>query len=228
MATTRIAADMKGLDLLNLETAIHALEAQGAEELHFDIADGRFISRFGFAPEAITAAKQITGLPCHAHLLVAEPARHLPELVRCGADTVTLHVETCIHLHRALTLIREAGVKAGLAVLPATPLTRVNYVFPLIDRLLLLGADPIAPGAAMPRATFERLRLLGENIRYHEYAVSLEVEGPLAPPDAARCARFGAARLVVSGGDAPGLGDAVRAGALQDYREQMAAAVHTV
>ena len=228
MSALKFAADVKRLDLIDLRDAIGALEAQGVDELHFDIADGRFIPRFGLAPELIAAVKDITGLPCHAHLLIQQPDRLLPEILRCGADTVTIHLETCVHIHRALSLIRDAGKQAGVAVLQATTLTKVSYVLPLIDRLLLLGADPVAPPARMPRAAFERLRILGENIRYHEYSIALEIEGPLAVEDAARCTRFNAARVVVGEQDVPGLGDAGHPDAVETYRKQLAAALHMV
>lgn len=228
MANLLCAADMKGLDCLNLEAAIRALEAQGADELHFDVADGRFVPRFGFAPEVIAAAKKITKLPCHAHVLIDQPEFMLPQILACGADAVTLHVETCIHVHRALSLIRDAGVQAGIAINPATPLTKLNYLFPLTDRLLVLASDSAVPQAAMPRAAFERIKLLHENIRYHEYAASLEIEGRLIPEDAARCVRFGAWRLVIDPRSVSGLGDAAHPSALRDYRLEVAATVHTV
>ena len=228
MGQLSIAADMKRLDLLNLEGAIRALEAQGADELHFDVADGRFVSRFGFAPEVIAAAKAMTSLPCHAHLLLEAPDRLLPAILQCGADVVTLHAESCTHIHRALSLIRDSGSQAGVALLPATSLLRVNYLLPLVSRLLVLGTDPVARTSGLPRAAFERIRILHENIRYHEYAIALEVEGPMCIEDAARCVRFGASRLVVGPAEADGLGDPAQEGAIRGYTEQVNAAVHVV
>lgn len=228
MSKTAFAADMKALDLLNLEGAVRALERQGIDEFHFDVADGRFVEVFGFAPAVIAAVKAVSSIPCHAHLLVAQPERVLPAVLASGADTVTLHLEKCVHIHRALSQIRDAGRQAGIAVLPATPLTKVNYLFPQIDRLLLLGSDPVRRGGGLPRAASERIRLLHENIRYHKYAVALEVEGAESAEDAARCIRFGASRVVVGPGAADGLADPERPAALRDFVERVSAAVHTV
>lgn len=228
MGQLTIAADMKRFDPLNLASAIRVLEAQGASELHFDIADGRFVSRFGFAPEVIAAAKAITALPCHAHLMLASPEGMLPEILQCGADTVTLQVETCTHIHRALSLIRDHGKQAGVAVLPATSLLSVNYLLPLLSRLVVFGTDPLARNTGLPRAAFERVRLLHENIRYHEYAVALEVEGPLSVEDAARCVRFGATRLVVGPNDIDGLGDPTHEHVVDTYCGKVAATSHLV
>ena len=228
MAKLICAADMKQFDPLNLEAAIRTLEAQGVDELHFDGADGHFIPRYGFAPSAVAAAKEITKLPCHYHLLLEEPDLRLDEILKSRADTISIHLEACIHIHRILAAIRDAGHVPGVAVSPTTSLTKINYLLPLIGRLLLVGADPVAPGKAMPRAAFERIRVVGENIRYHEYAIAVETEGVLPAEDAARCQRFGGVRIVVGPKDVPGLGDADAPEALREYREAAAQAVHTV
>lgn len=228
MAGLTCAADLKGLDPLNLASTIRTLETQGFDELHFDIADGHFVPRYGFALDVIAAAKQITDLPCHVHLLVSQPEHMLPEILAAGADIVTLHLETCIHTHRALSAIRDAGARAGIAVNPATSLTKLNYLLPLTDRLLLVGSHRSAPKSTMPRGTFERIKILRENLRYHEYTALLEVEGPLRPEDAARCARFGASQLVVDIGSLPGIANPEQPGALQDYRSEITATAQIV
>lgn len=228
MAKLICAADMKQFNPLNMEALIRTLEAQGIDELHFDGADGQFIPRYGFAPTVVAAVKEITALPCHYHLLVEKPDLMLAEILKSRADTITLHLETCVHIHRTLAAIHDAGHVPGVAVSPTTSLTKINYLLPQIGRLLLVGADPVAPGRAMSRAAFERIRIAGENIRYHEYAVAVETEGPMGPEDAARCQRFGGVRIVVGPKDVPGLGDADVPEALREYREAAAQAVHTV
>jgi len=227
LASFSCAADMKQADLLNLEATLRNLEAQGVDELHFDVADGRFIPQYGFSAALLRAAKAATRLPCHAHLLAEEPDRMLPALLETGVDVVTVHVETCTHIHRALGLIKDSGAKVGLALTPATALTKVNYCLPLIDRLVLLGTDPVHPAPALSRALFERVRILNENIRYHEYAIEIDVEGPLPAEDAARCLRFGAKRLVLNPQRLAGLGQDDRE-ALTRYREAVGVAGHTV
>jgi ribulose-phosphate 3-epimerase len=219
---------MKQFNPLNLEAVIRNLEAQGIDELHFDGADGHFIPRYGFAPSVVASAKEITAIPCHYHLLVEQPDHLLDEILKSRADTVSIHLEACIHIHRTLAAIRDAGTVPGVAVSPTTSLTKINYLLPLIGRLLLVGADPVAPGRAMPRAAFERIRIVGENIRYHEYAIAVETEGTMPAEDAARCQRFGGVRIVVGPKDVPGLGDADAPEALRAYREAAAQAVHTV
>lgn len=219
---------MKGLDLLNLETTVRTLEEQGINELHFDFADGHFVPRYGFSPDLIAAVKTVSSLPCHAHLQVTQPDKMLPAILAAGIDIVTLHVETCTHAHRTLAAIRDAGTQAGIAVNPTTSLTKLNYLLPLADRVLLVGSHQSAPKATMPRGTFERVKILRENLRYHEYSALLEVEGPLRPEDAARCARFGANQLIVDAGSLPGLGNPERPGALRDYRSEIEATAHTV
>jgi len=222
------AADLKQFNPLQLESVIRTLEAQGIDELHFDGADGKFIPRYGMAPSAVAAAKDLTKLPCHYHLLVEQPDLMLSEILKSRADTISIHLETCTHIHRTLAAIHDAGHVAGVAVSPTTSLTKINYLLPQIGRLLLVGADPVAPGRAMPRAAFDRVRIACENIRYHEYTVAVETEGPMGPEDAARCQRFGGVRIVVGPKDVPGLGDPAAPEALREYRAAAAAAVHTV
>jgi ribulose-phosphate 3-epimerase len=176
----------------------------------------------------VAAAKDMTKLPCHYHLLVEQPDLMLAEILKSRADTITIHLETCIHIHRMLAAIRDAGHVAGVAVSPTTSLTKINYLLPQVGRLLLVGADPVAPGRAMARAAFERIRIVGENIRYHEYSVAVETEGPMGPEDAARCQRFGGVRIVVGPKDVPGLGDPAALEALREYRAAAAEAVHPV
>lgn len=228
MAELICAADLKQFDPLHLGDIIRALEAQGIDEIHLDVADGRFIPRHGFSPRIVGAIKAMTALPCHLHLLVEAPDRLLNDYLKCGADTVTLHLETCTHIHRALAATRDAGVAPGVAVCATTSLTKINYLLPQISRLLLLGTDPAFPAQLMPRAAFERMKIASENIRYHEYDVAVEAEGVMGHDDAARCQRFGVHRVVVGPRDVPGLGDAAQPEVLRDYRARAAAAVHTV
>lgn len=227
MASFQCAADMKSVDLANLAECVRNLESQGVDELHFDMADGRFIPQFGFSAAMITAVKEGTELPCHAHLLMEQPERMLPELLKTSVDTVTLHIETCVHIHRALSLIKNSGKQVGLAILPTTALTKVNYCLPLIDRLVVLGSDPIRPSVALPRGSFERVRILHENIQYNEYAIEIDVDGRMTAEDGARCVRFGARRLVVNPTDAPGIGED-NMEALEYFREEVAMLSQTV
>jgi ribulose-phosphate 3-epimerase len=221
------AADMQQIDPLNLATCIRNLETQGADELHFDVADGRFISQFGFSTDMIAAAKAVTALPCHAHLRIEQPERMLDSVLDTGVDIVTLHVETSDHIHRALSVIRDAGRKVGLALAPATPLTKLSYCLPQIDRLVVLATESASTTSPMPRGAFERIRILSENIRYNEYAVEIDAEGPHSAEDGARCVRFGAKRLVLSPEAVSGLaGD--DAEALGRFRHDVEAAAHTV
>lgn len=228
MASERISAEVRGLDLLNLEAAVRTAAQQGVDELHVDIGDGRFAPDFGVTPSIIAGIKQVSTLPCQVHLMVAEPEKVLPLVLGCGADGITLHVESCIHAHRALGLIRDHGLRAGLAVLPATPLTQVGYLLPQVDRVLLLGREPGSRAGGLSRAALERVRILSENIRYHEYTITLEVEGAQSAEDAARCLRFGAGGLVCSATAIPGLGQSDQPEAVAGFRDRVRAELHTV
>jgi ribulose-phosphate 3-epimerase len=190
-----------------LEDEFKALEAAGVDELHFDISDGQFAQGFTFGCEIIRTARRCCGLPCSAHLMIAQPERHVEAFVAAGCQNVTIHVEACIHSNRLLNLIRAAGAAPGIAINPATPLVKLEYLLPLVDRVLVLGGDPGDGKNPLLASTFERVRILKENIKYQKYPAKIEVEGQVDVKAAAKLAHFGADIFVLGAGslfDGPG------------------------
>jgi len=182
------------LDLVNLQHEINALEAAGIDEIHFDVADGDFVPGFALGTDLIKAVKGATKLPCSAHLLVRDPQRHLQPFIDARCDTIYVHIETRHHLHRTLTQIRENGLAPGIAINPTTALTKVDYLLPLVDRVLL--ASTALDESILPTA-LERTRILHENIRYNEYRIQIEIEGNFDIETAAKFAAFGAEIFVL-------------------------------
>ncbi len=176
---------------------IQAIELAGACELHFDVMDGAFVPSLGLSPHTLKSVKSIGALPCEAHLMTAKPERFIQQFVDVGCETITLHVESCTHIHRALSQIRDAGASVGLAINPATPLTKLEYLLPLVDRILLLATEPGDDAASIDASTFERVKILHDNIEYEERQVRLLVEGHIGPKDAALFLRQGADQLVL-------------------------------
>lgn len=177
------------MDLLNLQHEINALEEAGIDEFHFDIADGKFAQGFALGTDLIKDIKQATTLPCSAHLILQDPQRHIKPFIKARYDTIYLHIETKNHLHLTLTQIRESGLAPGIAINPTTPLTKVDYILPLVDRVLLTSTaqnDSILP------TTLERTRILHENITYNEYKTRIEIEGNFDIETATKFAAFGA------------------------------------
>jgi len=184
-------------DLGRLEEDIKILEAAGADELHFDIMDGVFVPNYTLGFDFIKMAKRLSDLPCSAHLMIIEPERYIQRFAEAGCHSITVHVEACVHANRVLNQIRDLGVSPGIAINPATPLTKLEYLLPLVDRVVVMTVDPGYAGQTIIPTAFERVRILHENIAYHQYKACIEVDGNINVTNAARLARFGAEIFVL-------------------------------
>lgn len=184
-------------DLGRLEAEFQALAAAGADELHFDIMDGVFVPNITLGFDFIRMARRCCSLPCTAHLMILHPERYIDRFVDAGSATIVVHVEACRHPHRVLGKIRDADASPGIAINPATPLTKLEYLLPMVDRVLIMTVEPGYAGQTILPIAFERVRILHENVRYHRYDLKIEVDGNINVKNAARLARFGAEIFVL-------------------------------
>ena len=213
MATFKCAVNAGALDLGNLAAHLQALAAAGIDEVYCGVRDGIFEGPHTGGIDLVKAIRGCSALPIHVHLMCERPERWTEAYVAAGAGCVTVHAETCVHDHRALTQLRAAGVGAGIAVMPGTSLTAVDYLLPEADRLLLRTGYPEAADVRLGGKAAERVRILKENIAYHEYRCGIEVEGGIDAESAARYIHFGAGSVVLGGNALPadGAGDWSRA-----------------
>lgn len=196
------SVSVRRLDLANLGAALRALESAGLAELKIDIADGTFVPEFMAGFELIEAVRSVSVLPLHAHLLTERPERFLDVLHRLGCAAVTVPIETSVHAHRTLARIRDLGLAAGVSLLPGSALTKLEYVIGMVDHVVLpvhdLDANAETPA---PAAAFDRVRILRENLDYHESKAVVHVEGQVSIVDAAKLAALGATRIVIDRSD---------------------------
>src|SRR5262249_15302357 len=136
------------------------VEAAGADQLHVDVMDGRFVPNLTIGPPVIEGIKKRTRLPLDVHLMIEEPDRSIDTYVRAGADLLTVHVEGCVHLQRALTKIREVGARAGVALNPSTPPAAVEYVLDDLDLILVMSVNPGFGGQAFIPTAYAKLQAL--------------------------------------------------------------------
>lgn len=208
------SASVMCADLLHLEDDLKALEAAGCEELHFDIMDGMFVPNFTLGPDFVKAAVRACKIPCAAHLMVTRPEDYIERFIDAGCRTVTIHAESCRHPHAALMRIRKAGASPGIAINPATPLTKLDYLLDQVDRVMLMTVDPGFAGQKMIAGAYDRVKILSEVLRYRESRARIEVDGNIDVPNAAILAKAGAEIFVLGsssifrGGD---LGEALNA-----------------
>ena len=155
-----IAPSLLSADFLRLGEQIAEAEAAGAASIHFDVMDGRFVPNLSMGVPILESVRHGTDLPIEAHLMIAEPERYVETFVDAGADIVTVHVESTAHLHRLLTMIREAGAVPGVTLNPATPLVMLEAVYDLVGVVLVMSVNPGFGGQEYIPAATARIRAL--------------------------------------------------------------------
>ena len=142
MKNIKVYPSLLAADFSNLSKDIAAAEGCGADGLHCDIMDGHFVPNITFGPMVVQAVRSVTTLPLLCHLMIEQPERYVDSFAASGASEITVHVETCPHLHRVLQQIRDAGCRAGVALNPATPVSALANVIADIDFLLIMTVNP--------------------------------------------------------------------------------------
>jgi ribulose-phosphate 3-epimerase len=137
-----LAPSILSADLSNLEKQIRLVEMGGADWIHCDVMDGHFVPNITFGPVLVEAANKITNLPLDVHLMIENPDNYLEDFVKAGADCITVHQETVVHLNRSIQKIKELGVKAGVAINPSTPVNTLKDVAEYIDLMLIMSVNP--------------------------------------------------------------------------------------
>jgi ribulose-phosphate 3-epimerase len=176
----RIAASILSADLARLADQVAQLEAGGADWLHVDVMDGRFVPNLTFGAPVIEALRRITRLPLDVHLMVVEPERYIRVFAEAGATVFTFHPEATTHVHRHLEEVKDRGMKAGLALNPASPLALVEEVVDQLDLLLVMTVDPGFPGQQYIPAMTDKVRRARRLLDSRESAAALEVDGGIS------------------------------------------------
>jgi ribulose-phosphate 3-epimerase len=191
---TKIAPSILSADFAALGEAIAKVEAAGADQLHVDVMDGHFVPNLTIGPPVIESIRKRTRLPLDVHLMIEEPERWVETYVKAGADLVTVHPEACPHLQRALSAIREAGARAGVALNPGTPPTALEYVLDDLDLVLVMSVNPGFGGQAFIPSAYAKVRQVRTMLGARPAEVS--VDGGVKLEQAPRLAAAGAGVLV--------------------------------
>lgn len=158
-----IAPSLLAADFGNLQSTVKFLNTSKADYLHIDLMDGVFVPNITFGFPAIKAVRAVSTKPLDIHLMTVDPVKLIPQIRDCGATVMTIHVEACSHIHRALQLIRQAGMKAGVALNPGTPISFVEEIATEADLIMLMAVNPGFGGQSFITSTIsktERLKKL--------------------------------------------------------------------
>jgi ribulose-phosphate 3-epimerase len=204
-----IAPSILSADFSRLGEEIAAVEAAGADWIHIDVMDGRFVPNITIGPGLIASIRETTCLPFDVHLMIENPERYIDDFAGAGADRITIHVEATVHLHRTVAMIREKGLKAGVSLNPATPLCLVEPILPDIDLLLVMTVNPGFGGQKFIEGMFPKITAAKRMIREIAPEVLLEVDGGVTLKNIRSISDAGADILVAgsaifAGGDYPG------------------------
>ncbi|WP_029450802.1 ribulose-phosphate 3-epimerase [Carnobacterium maltaromaticum] len=188
----KIAPSILSADFANLERDVRLVESGGADYIHVDVMDGHFVPNITLGANIVSAIRPVTKLPLDCHLMIENPENYIKDFAKAGADIITVHVESTPHIHRAIQMIKAAGVKAGVVLNPGTPVEAVKYVLAECDLVLVMTVNPGFGGQSFIEETLEKITELSALKEIKNYHYEIEVDGGIVPETAAKCKLAGA------------------------------------
>jgi ribulose-phosphate 3-epimerase len=192
----RIAPSILSADFGRLADEVRAVEAGGADWIHVDVMDGRFVPNITIGPLVVEAVRKVTKLPVDVHLMIVEPERYVEAFAKAGADLISVHAEVSPHLHRTIQAIRAAGARPSVSLNPATPLDCLEYVLGDLDMVLLMTVNPGFGGQSYIPAVTEKVRRLRRMADERGQQLEIQVDGGIKPSTVGAVAEAGANAFV--------------------------------
>jgi ribulose-phosphate 3-epimerase len=196
----KVAPSLLSADFANIAAQIALVERGGADYLHLDVMDGRFVPNITWGPKIIGDLRKLTKLPFDTHLMIVEPEKYIDGFVAAGSNIVTVHWEATVHAHRLIHQIKEAGARAGLSINPATPLSVLTEILPYLDLLLVMSVDPGFGGQTYIPTSTAKIAAARRMIDESGSAVELEVDGGVHLDNVVEVAHAGADVVVMGAG----------------------------
>jgi ribulose-phosphate 3-epimerase len=208
----RIAPSILSADFGRLKEEVQAVETAGADYIHIDVMDGHFVPNITIGPVVVEAVRKVTKVPLDVHLMIKNPDFYISDFAKAGADILAVHVETCPHLHRTVSLIRELSVKPAVALNPSTPVSFLEEILEEVEMVVIMSVNPGFGGQKFISGALKKIQNLKQMITDRKPAVDIEVDGGITPDNVGLVCQAGA--------------DVVVAGSAvfhtQDYRETIA------
>ncbi|KAB2846796.1 MAG: ribulose-phosphate 3-epimerase [Melioribacteraceae bacterium] len=172
-----LAPSILAADFSNLAQQIRMAEMGGADWIHCDIMDGKFVPNISFGPLVVNTVRGITKLPIDVHLMIEKPDNFLEDFVKAGADFITVHQEEVVHLNRTINKIKELGAKAGVVINPATPVNTLTDILEFVDMVLVMSVNPGFGGQKFIESTLNKIKELASIRKEKSYNFLIEVDG---------------------------------------------------
>ena len=204
----KLAPSILSADFARLGEQVAEATRAGADYIHVDVMDGHFVPQITIGAPVVAAIRSYTNLPLDVHLMIETPENQIRQFADAGADIITVHIEACSHIHRAIQMIKEAGVKAGVSLNPATPVDRLIEILPSLDLALVMTVNPGFAGQAFIEDTLDKIASLRAELDSKGLAAELEVDGGINADIAPRVVRAGA-RVLVAGAAVFGSGQTI-------------------
>jgi ribulose-phosphate 3-epimerase len=194
--STIIAPSILSADLNNLSDQVHQAIDAGADWIHVDVMDGRFVPNITFGPIIVKAVRRITDLPIDVHLMIVEPEKHLQAFADAGTNHITVHYETCPHIHRTLQNIREMNMSPAIVINPGTPVNTLQELTQFFDNVLLMTVNPGFGGQAFIETMYDKIRRTKALLKENGSKANIQVDGGISSQTIKACYQAGATNFV--------------------------------
>ncbi|WP_088012981.1 ribulose-phosphate 3-epimerase [Gottfriedia acidiceleris] len=192
----KIAPSILSANFAKLGEEILDVERGGADYIHVDVMDGHFVPNITIGPLIVEAIRPVTKLPLDVHLMIEKPDQYIEQFVKAGADIITVHVEACTHLHRTIQTIKSFGIKAGVVLNPATPVSTIEQIIDDVDMVLLMTVNPGFGGQKFIHSVVPKIKQVANLIKERNLSVEIEIDGGVDEHTAKLCIDAGATVLV--------------------------------